>query len=97
MEDIFGYKEVDEPAVSSSDVTTAPVTAPQTVPVSSAPLNVLASSILPKNPAAFQTIPDIGSGSEAPSGSRGGFSANATPYSTCAKGILPSSDQRRWS
>ena len=92
MEDIFGYREVDEPAVISSGTASVPAT----VPAAATPLNIIASSLLPKNPAAFETTPDIGSGSEAPTGPRGA-SANAIPYSTCVKGILPSSDKRCWS
>ena len=93
MEDLFGYKEVEESVVTSSGATAAPPKAP---PVPVPPVNVIASSLLPKNPAAYQTTPIEGSGLEVTSGPKGP-SATGTPYSTCAKGILPSSDQRRWS
>ena len=88
MEDIFGYKEVEDPTVTTTSGATAAPTAPPSV----TPVNVIASSLLPRNLATFLTAPS----SEASTAS-GGPSSTATPYSTCAKGILPSSDQRRWS
>ena len=93
MEDIFGYKEVEESVVTSSGTAVATPLAP---PASVTPVNVIASALLPKNPVAYQTTPSGGSGSEVSSGPKGP-NATGTPYSSCAKCILPSSDQRRWS
>ena len=48
------------------------------------------------DPAMYKTLPDLGSGSEAP-GPKGAQPALPNPYVSGAKAVLPSLDSCRWS
>ena len=80
MEDIFGYKDTQQPTPSSSTSQPAPMT----------------SGLLPMDPAAFLTTPDIRSGSKT-TGARGPRASLLNPYASGAKAVRPGSDQKRWS
>ena len=54
IEDIFGYKEVEEPVVTSSGTAAATPLAP---PAPVTPVNVIASALLPKNPCSLSDHP----------------------------------------
>ena len=87
MMDLFGYPAGPDPQPSTLASTTAPAPSSSIPPV--APL-------LPTDPSLYKTIPDFGSGSEAP-GPKGTRPALPSPYVSGAKAILPASDNRQWS
>ena len=92
LTDLFGYpSEVTAPASSTAPSASASASVPPTAPPRPA-----ASGLLPTDPALYKTIPDIGSGSEAP-GSKSLRPTLPNPYISGAKAILPSSDNKRWS
>ena len=92
LTDLFGYpSDLTAPASSMAPSASASTSAP-----SPAPPKPTALGLLPTDPALYKTIPDIGSGSEAP-GSRSLRPSLPTPYTSGAKAILPSSDNKRWS
>ena len=94
LTDLFGYpSEVTAPvsATAPSAGASASASAPPTAPPKS-----MTSGLLPTDPSLYKTIPDIGSGSEAP-GSRSLRPSLPNPYISGAKAILPSSDNKRWS
>ena len=90
--DLFGYPSDPTAQVSS----TAPSASASTGAPTTAPPKPSDSGLLPTDPALYKTIPDIGSGSEAP-GSKSIRPSLLNPYISGAKVILPSSDNKRWS
>ena len=87
LTDLFGNPSTPDPQPSTLAPTATALTA------STAPLATL---LLPTNPAMYKTLPDFGSGSEAP-GPKGARPALPNPYVSGAKAVLPSSGSRRWS
>ena len=81
--DLFGYPSTLDPQPSTSAPTATALTA------STAPL---ATPLLLTDPAMYKTLPDFGSGSEAP-GPKGTRPALPNPYVSRAKAVLPSSDK----
>ena len=94
LTDLFGYPS-DVTAPISTTAPSASASASASGPPTAPPKSV-ASGLLPTDPALYKTIPDIGSGSEAP-GSRSLRPSLLNPYISGAKAILPSSDNKRWS
>ena len=86
MGDFFGYQDS---VPTHSDLTAAP---PEPILATSLP-----SAIRPKDPSAYQTLPDIESGPEYVSPSKGPLLALPTPYQAGAKGVKPSTNQKHWS
>ena len=90
--DLFCYpSDLIAPASSTAPSASTSASAPPP-----APPKPTASGLLPTDLALYKTIPDIGSGSEAP-GSRSLRSSLPTAYISGAKAIFPSSDNKRWS
>ena len=78
MGDFFGYQDS---VPTPSDLAAAP-----TEPV---PAPTLPAAMHPKDPSAYQTLPDIGSGPEYAGPSKGPQPSLATPYQAGAKGVKP--------
>ena len=93
LTDLFGYPCDLTAPVSSS---TVPSTIASTSAPTAAPPKPPTSGLLPMDPALYKTIPDIGSGSEAP-GSKSICPSLPNPYISGANAILPSLDDKRWS
>ena len=87
LTDLFGYPSTLNPQLSTSAPTATALTASTAPP---------ATPLLQTNLAMYKTIPDFGSGSEAP-GPKGTRPALPNPYVSWAKAVLPSSDSHRWS
>ena len=86
MGDFFGYWEPSDAAPSDS----AAVSKEQ------APAG-LSSSMRPKDPLAYQTIPNLGSGPEFAGPSKGPQHTLPSPYQAGAKGVKPGVNQKKWS
>ena len=86
MGDFFGYQD--------SVPTPSDLTAPPPEPASA---TTLPAALHPKDPAAYQTLPDIGSGPEYAGPTKGPQPTLPTPYQAAAKGVKPGINQKRWS
>ena len=95
MCDYFGYKG-EEPVASTTSTVPPPTTAAQPTSGTSG-RQFVPSSLMPVDPSIFLDPPEFGSGGEGPSGTRGPKEQLLTPYQTCADGVKPSSEQKRWS
>ena len=89
LTDLFGYPSDPNAPVSF----TAPSASTSTSVPTAAPPKPSTSGLLPSDPALCKTIPDIGSGSEAP-GSKSIRPSLPNPYISGAKAILPSLDNK---
>ena len=95
MCDYFGYKG-EEPVASTTSTVPPPTTAAQPTSGTSG-RQFVPTSLMPVDPSTFLDPPEFGSGGEGPSGTRGPKEQLLTPYQTCADGVKPSSEQKRWS
>ena len=86
MGDFFRYQD--------SVPTPSDLAAPPSEP---APATTLSMAIHPKDPAGYQTLPDIGSGSEYVGPTKGPQPTLPTPYQAGAKGVKPGINQKHWS
>ena len=88
MGDFFGYQDSVPTPSDLAPTSSGPTPAPTSLP----------SMIRPKDPAAYQTLPNLGSGPEyATSPSKGPQPALPTPYQSGAKGVKPGTNQKHWS
>ena len=92
--DYFGYK--GEEPVASSTSAVPPAATPSQQPSGR---KFVPTSLVPVDPSTFTDPPEFASGGEGPtsSGTKGPKEPLLTPYQTCADGVKPSSDQKRWS
>ena len=88
LTDLFGYPSAPDPQAQAQAPTTS-----GPPPASSIPTP---TSLLPSDPSSYKTIPDFGSGSEAPS-TKSTRPSLPNPYISGAKVILPSLDNCQWS
>ena len=86
MGDFFGYQD--------SVPTPSDLTAPPSDPALD---TTLPAALCPKDPAAYQTLPDIGSRPEYAGPTKGPQSTLPTPYQAGAKGVKPGINQKCWS
>ena len=86
MGDFFGYQD----SVPMPSDLAAPSTEPTQVPS-------LPAAMRPKDPSAYQTLPDIGSGPEYAAPSKGLQPTLPIPYQAGAKGVKPGTNQKHWS
>ena len=94
MCDYFGYKG-EEPVASTTSATPSGVPVPQPA----AGRVFTPTSLVPMDPSKLVDTPEFASGGEGPSTSSVPAPREQllTPYQTCADGVKPSSDQKRWS
>ena len=94
MCDYFGYKG-EEPVASSTSGAPPSATPSQQPPG----WKFMPTSLVPVDPSTFTDPPEFASGGEGPSstGAKGPKEQLLSPYQTCADGVKPSSDQKRWS
>ena len=94
MCDYFGYKG-EEPVASTTSTT--PSGAPSSQPAAGRPF--VPTSLVPVDPSTLVDPPEFTSGGEGPStsGAPAPKEQLLSPYQTCADGVKPSSDPKRWS
>ena len=92
MGDFFGYQDS---VPTPSDLAAPPTKSTPSTEPTQAPS--LPAAMHPKDPSAYQTLPDIGSGPEYAAPSKGPQPTLPTPYQAGAKGVKPGTNQKRWS